>query len=552
MKKAFLAVIVLTTILVAILSLSLVTTAKADGVLTPTATPTATPKTDQSTPYRVWFESRPELVLAAKTGLIDKEWWLTWTPRVIVGVILFFLIFLFLLVQRFVEKSTQKYEKVWAGRLYYWREKPKKYFNGWYWLFLAVDLFVLIKTSDPLLSQFGWEMWRMTFLIAIFFFVASRLDRQRIKGDKGRNPILEAVWSWGVGAIVLYLAALAWGTCVGIMFYTLKARPVGVATQSVAFSTPKKWTGAPLANLPNGYVIPAIWDEIALGVADEGGPASAVSILYPVQRTEFANKGTCTEADHLACTSSAGAQGWFQFMPGTWATYAEPGWDKYNLRDSARAAYRMFKALKLFEQTSRTAFQTRFTGEDGGLAWNQKTANPNDYDGWGQAGIVWDNSQAIIAAAAPKSETVLQPNTVGNAVSISLSEVPPSQQRNVKIWAERNVRVVIPTSTSDVVGRWSFCQATDNTGWDGYDYAGGISAGGICANTSMLYTWVQNTPGLEIEVSTNHTPYAAWPVFTKAVNCPGMDFVIVNKTNLDIVGQWSIDGDVVTLRQVTK
>ena len=71
------------------------------------------------------------------------------------------------------------------------------------------------------------------------------------------------------------------------------------------------------------------------------------------------------------CTSSAGAKGPLQFMPGTWPEYSEPGWDFLSLKDSSRAACRMNKVLRLAEQTSESAFVRRFTGADGGLAWNR-------------------------------------------------------------------------------------------------------------------------------------------------------------------------------------
>ncbi len=83
------------------------------------------------------------------------------------------------------------------------------------------------------------------------------------------------------------------------------------------------------------------------------------------------------------CCSYAGAKGPFQFMDGTWPTYSEPGWDKWDLIDSARAACRMAIALKLDQQKDAESFALRFSGLDGGLCWNY------GQDGYQQGLRVW-------------------------------------------------------------------------------------------------------------------------------------------------------------------
>lgn len=351
--------------------------------------------------------------------------------------------------------------------------------------------------------------------------------------DLGKEMVLVLI----IGCYVVYTIGFGINWVPGVLANSGE-RNIEIPSWVSSFDfQPKKSVGPRIP--ASGEVFANVWDEIAAGVEDEGGNSREAALLYALQRSE------CAKADFSDCISYAGAEGPFQFMPGTWPDYSDPNWSVWDLRDSSRAAYRMLKALKLFDQTDRLSFQNRFTGQDGGLVWNRGTKDSSANDGWDQSDRVWEEYQMILASANRRTET-----SVNGLVSISLSkDVPASQRRNVKIWAERNTQVVVPAKGQ---GKWSFCQATDNTGWDGYDYAGGISAGGICANTSMLYTWVQNTPGLEIEVATDHTPYAAWPVFTKAVNCNSMDFVIVNTTDQEIVGQWSIDGDTVMLGTVTK
>jgi peptidoglycan/xylan/chitin deacetylase (PgdA/CDA1 family) len=142
-----------------------------------------------------------------------------------------------------------------------------------------------------------------------------------------------------------------------------------------------------------GEVLAPVWDKIWAGVQAEGGTTSEAMLLYAVQRSE------CARVDFKSCTSSAGAQGPFQFMPGTWPSYADPSWSVWDLEQSARAAHRMFTRLRLFEQTDKLSFQNRFTGQDGGLVWNRGTPGSAANDGWDQSGEVWDQYMATLTLA---------------------------------------------------------------------------------------------------------------------------------------------------------
>jgi hypothetical protein len=154
---------------------------------------------------------------------------------------------------------------------------------------------------------------------------------------------------------------------------------------------PVKYTGPPLKDIPEGMVIPAVWDPIYQAVTEEGGTSVEALKLYYFQRSE------CARADFKTCISSAGAKGPFQFMPGTWTTYAEPGWSIWDLHDSARAAYRMTKKLKILDQTTMVGFRSRFCGLDGGLVWNGGSLGSAEYDGCDQAESIWKNYEAAMA-----------------------------------------------------------------------------------------------------------------------------------------------------------
>lgn len=80
---------------------------------------------------------------------------------------------------------------------------------------------------------------------------------------------------------------------------------------------------------------------------------------------------------------SSGAAGTWQFMPGTFPTYADPGTtldSRYDRLEAAKAACRMVHRLGLDAETTESGFVANFTGTDGSLVWNMHE---------GQARYVW-------------------------------------------------------------------------------------------------------------------------------------------------------------------
>lgn len=233
-------------------------------------------------------------------------------------------------------------------------------------------------------------------------------------------------------------------------------------TGEAEFDEPVAWTGAPLADIPDGYVIPWVWEQVRLGVADEGGTDAEALWIYTNQRTEYAGPANrCTEADHSGCTSSVGAAGWNQFMPGTWETYADPDWSPYDLRQSSRAAYRMFKDLKLFEQPTRLAFQDRYSGQDGGMVWNAGSPGSAVYDGWDQAGIVWDNYQAILRAGSTSASKTADDNTLVPEIKMGVAGL---SSRLTEICQDE----VEPCGFALPGGPDGYIQGTADNGWKGW------------------------------------------------------------------------------------
>mgnify|MGYP005838122089 CR=1 FL=1 len=156
----------------------------------------------------------------------------------------------------------------------------------------------------------------------------------------------------------------------------------------------------------------------------------------------------------------------------------------------------------------------------------------------------WD--EQVINNVAGLPEGVLDPNLLQLTIDLA-RDVPVADGRsaNVALWSKLNPTISIPAG-----GTWSFCTQTNLGGWGQYTTAAGFLAGGICANASVVKNWAVQVPGLELVSNPGHTFYPAYPIFTVGILCPNSDLVIRNTTDQEIVGQWSIDGQILILQTV--
>ena len=516
-------------------------------------------------PFQNWLGDNQLLNYAVTLGVIqDKEGFLNTLFWVAASLIGFVFLFLYLLFKTWVDKMAGTTFIRRTEHLWYRVQKPRNYIFLAWWLLLAPIWFVTQWWSgDPVYEKIGMQVFWIVAGMALFFTFAAWCDLRRVSDKKEQVPLVSWIWNWTVGVGLLILVSYLGGMIFGLFFYNQKINSqieaAKVQAQEQAVSAPAakltidpvKWTGPPLANLPEGLVIPAIWDPI---FKREKGDLDRTARMYAIQRTE------CTRDDGL-CISNMGALGPNQFMPDTFKIYKCTANADINNRDDANCAMdKMMDTINLFNQKTKLDFQRRFTGLDNaGPVWNFGSPNSGKYDGWGQSGIAWDNYQKIIQAANQQSQKVpvqtaaaAAPSggqSAGGQYSITVSlkrDVPPGQINNVIIWADRNKDFSI--QPGDV---YDFCRETDKNpaGWGGYDFAGGYNAGGICANASMLYMWANKVPGLTIEKVFDH-PAQAYPLFSKAVDCPGATLKIRNVSSSPIKGRWIHNGDSLTLELV--
>lgn len=144
------------------------------------------------------------------------------------------------------------------------------------------------------------------------------------------------------------------------------------------------------------------YETIMRACALEGCPDAR--LLYAIWRTETSVQD-CRPYQNMPtpnkCVSPAGARGPFQFLDGTWVKYSDPTWDKWSLLDSARAATRMTKDLKLYDQVSKESFAKRFSGGDGGQCWNC------GFDGYQQGLRVWEIWKNFLLLRKPAEGLVI-------------------------------------------------------------------------------------------------------------------------------------------------
>lgn len=205
---------------------------------------------------------------------------------------------------------------------------------------------------------------------AVFFWLMRKMTYHRLKDRWGRWV---SVVLWLALATAMWLWLLSGGKWAIPSLTDLFERRVTQVSPLTGDQLPfPYWNG----NLVTLRVPDPVWDAVLRASADlEKGEGlicneNLVLALAHSESSTFTNN---------VC-SGAGACGTWQFMPGTFPTYADPGADRFDRYDSAKAACRMTSRLGLDKETTEAGFIANFTGTDGSLVWNQHE---------GQARYVW-------------------------------------------------------------------------------------------------------------------------------------------------------------------
>ena len=254
------------------------------------STPTET-VIDGSTPYRIWFEKSQVLETAAKAGVIDKELLLSWAPRIVIGLWLFLMVFVFLLLQGWINKSGVRFVTQWIGHMYRRVEVPRGYFNKAYWSILFLYGFILRRTEDYYFQKMGWQTWWIFCCLTVFFWFAKRADKRRIARKRPRSEIKYWFMSWIVGSAVLIVAAYLWGTMVSMTFFTV-VNPAAAAINTPPMPEVRKpdtfsplpgtdWQ-MPLQDIPASFAdkVRDLRNEVAIIAKEEGVPIEVAFALW--------------------------------------------------------------------------------------------------------------------------------------------------------------------------------------------------------------------------------------------------------------------------------
>jgi hypothetical protein len=155
---------------------------------------------------------------------------------------------------------------------------------------------------------------------------------------------------------------------------------------------------------------------------------------------------------------------------------------------------------------------------------------------------------AKVAGSLQKSGTLPTPGaaiTGTKTVSLDLgSEVPQNdgEKENVILWSTLNKSAtLVPGAT------WDFCTQTNQTGWGGYRIGGGVEAGGICFNASMLKELAQANPDkIQIVTWAPHAP-KGWARLHTVIWCPGTSLTLKNISNETFSIVWAQSGNNLTV-----
>jgi len=232
------------------------------------------------------------------------------------------------------------------------------------------------------------------------------------------------------------------------------------------------------------------------------------------------------DVEGILGSEGAGALGCAQFMPATAALHLKDIGEPFDLWDTATAMKLMaLETHRLgWRKDAPAATKIRVL-----LGWNQHST-------W-ISGIVAKTEatrRTLASATGPVGSAVV----VKREIALDLArEVPQGdgEKENLLLWARRNGQITLYPGQS-----WDFCAQTNATGWNGYRFAAGIAAGGVCFNASMLYDLAKADSRLRIEAWFPHRP-TGWPRLTTSIDCPGQTLRVKNVSNETVVIGWKVE-----------
>ncbi len=249
---------------------------------------------------------------------------------------------------------------------------------GW-WIFVIASVVVLSPQlmmiirhgmKEWLAGSSTIENWRIAILaIALLVNLLVRAVVRASNERIGERNEPRRRTSWGRLAMLVVLIGVVGATGV----YAIKKENTSVSSTTVQLYYPDfpevtYWNGAKKTFYLSGEVQNAVRIATELHGCD---PKLVVAVAFS-ESPQYNN----TES------SPSGAEGVWQFMPGTWETYwpGEHSLSPTNTIAAADAACRMTNDLRLAQQSSEESFVSRFTGEDGGQCWNCADTDGSDND----------------------------------------------------------------------------------------------------------------------------------------------------------------------------
>lgn len=158
-----------------------------------------------------------------------------------------------------------------------------------------------------------------------------------------------------------------------------------------------------------------------------------------------------------------------------------------------------------------------------------------------------ETQQAAKVQSGLNSSSALPVPGAGITGSIVLNlttEVPnDGEGENVKLWAQLN-----PKYTLEPGATWDFCTQTNQTGWTQYRVAGGVEAGGICFNASMLRELANAHPDkIQVVTWSKHAETRWIARLHTVIWCPGTTLTLKNISSETITIVWGLNGDQLTV-----